>query len=200
MVAQEQARQAMTVEEWRELERASRDKKHEYLDGTVYAMAGGSLAHSRIGINVVRALEDALGQGPCRVYNSDAAVRLSPRRYTYPDATVTCDERDRPTTQTMEVTTPRVIIEVLSDSTEAYDRGRKFSLYRACPSIYEYVVIASTEQAIEVYRRTRQRWATYQIYGPGDIIELESVGVRIPVAALYRRSDVPVLDDPVGEV
>lgn len=190
----------MSMEEWRELERNSHDIKHEYIDGQVYAMSGGSLAHSRIGINVVRALEDALGEGPCRVYNSDAAARLSSRRYTYPDATVTCDEHDRPTAENMEIQSPRVIVEVLSDSTEAYDRGKKFHFYRACPHVHEYVLIASKYQAVDVYRRTQQGWTTFQSYGPGDIIELESIGVSLLLAVLYRRSDVPSPDEPEGEV
>jgi Uma2 family endonuclease len=115
----------MTVDEWRKLERTSHDIKHEYIDGQVYAMSGGSLAHGRIGSNTVRTLEDALttAGNPCDVYNSDVAVRLSPRRYTYPDASVTCDERDRSTPDKTDVQAPCVIVEVLSDSTEAYDRG-----------------------------------------------------------------------------
>ncbi len=197
MIAQ---RQAMSVEEWRLLEHSSHDAKHEYIDGQVYAMSGGSLAHSRIGINVVRALEDTLGYGTCRVYNSDAVARLSPRRYTYPDAVVTCDPLDRPSAEAMEVTAPRLIVEVLSDSTEAYDRGKKFGLYRACPHVREYVLIASKYQSVDVYRRTDQGWTAFQNYGPGDTVELTSIGVRIPLAALYRLSDVPVQDAPEGQV
>ncbi len=151
MVAQREP-QHMTVDEWRELERTSHDIKHEYIDGQVYAMSGGSLAHGRIGSNVVRTLEDALATAgkPCDVYNSDVAARLSPRRYTYPDASVTCDERDRSAPDKTEVQAPRLIVEVLSDSTEAYDRGRKFGLYRACPTVQEYVLVATKYQAVEV--------------------------------------------------
>ncbi len=89
------------MEQWRDPQRASHDLKHEYVDGQLYAMAGGSLDHSAIAINVVIALIAlialiaAIAPGPCRVYNSDAAVRLSARRYVYPDATVTCAEDDR---------------------------------------------------------------------------------------------------------
>ncbi len=136
------APQSMSVEAWRELERTSHDRKHEYINGQVYAMAGGSLDHSQTSINVVLVLRGALGRGPCRVYNSDAAARLSPTRYTYPDATVTCDERDRG--GVIEIQAPRVIVVVLSpDSTEGYDRGRKFGYYRACPTVQEYVLVAT---------------------------------------------------------
>jgi Uma2 family endonuclease len=202
MVAQREP-QHMTIDEWRELERTSYDIKHEYIDGQVYAMSGGSLAHGRIGSNAVRTLEDALATAgkPCDVYNSDVAVRLSPRRYTYPDATVTCDERDQSAPDKTDVQAPCVIVEVLSDSTEAYDRGRKFSLYRACPTVQEYVLVATKYQSVEVYRRTPQGWAIYQSYGPGDEIELTSLGVRFPLVALYKNAGVlEAMEDLAGEV
>lgn len=203
MVAQKDAPRRMTVEEWRELERSSHDAKHEYIDGQVYLMAGGSRAHGRVASDGLRAIEDALAaaHSPCNVYNSDVAARLSPRRYTYPDITVTCDERDRATTAETEVQAPRVVVEVLSDSTEAYDRGDKFRYYRACPTIREYVVVATKYQAVEVYRRTEQGWSAFHVYGPGDDVELESIGVRFPLALLYRRTDIPEKQpDHEGEV
>jgi Uma2 family endonuclease len=195
--------QYMTVDEWRTLERTSHDSKHEYIDGQVYAMSGGSLAHGRIGSNTVRTLEDALAtaSNPCDVYNSDVAVRLSPRRYTYPDASVTCHERDQAAPEKTEVEAPCVIVEVLSDSTEAYDRGRKFGLYRACPIIQEYVLIATKYQAVEVYRRTPQGWAIYHSYGPGDEIELTSLSIHFPLAALYKNAGVvEAMEDFEGEI
>jgi Uma2 family endonuclease len=193
----------MTVAEWRELERNAHDVKHEYVDGQVYAMSGGSLAHGRIGSNAIRALEDVLAarSKACSVYNSDVAVRLSATRYTYPDVSVTCDERDQSTPDKVEVQAPRVIVEVLSDSTEAYDRGRKFGLYRACPTVQEYVLIATRYQAVEVYRRTEQGWTNYQAYRVSDELELMSLDVHFPVAVLYKNAGVPaVTDDPEGEV
>jgi len=201
MVAQPSPRY-LSVEAWRELERTSHDIKHEYIDGQVYAMSGGSLAYSRIALNVCSALENALVTAgkPCFVYNSDAAARLSSRRYTYPDASVTCDERDQPTPDKTEIQSPCVIVEVLSPSTEAYDRGEKFGYYRACPHVQEYVLIATKYQTIEVYRRTSSRWL-YDAYGPGDEIELTSLDIRLPLAALYRNAGVPeALNDPEGEV
>lgn len=197
MVAQEE-RQHMTVEEWRELLLTSKIK-YEYVDGWVYAMAGGSLDHARIAINAIRALEDALDDRPCRVYNFDAAARLSARRYTFPDVSVTCDARDQGGRAT-EVRAPRVIVEVLSDSTEAYDRGDKFRYYRACPTVEEYILLATKRQAAEVYRRTAQGW-TYDTYGPDDMLHLVGLGVQLAVADLYRRTEVPAeAEEPEGEV
>lgn len=197
MVAQEEARQTMTVDEWREMERTSHDIKYEYIDGQVYAMSGGSLDHAGIAGNLLSALNSAFGDGPCIAYNSDAAARLSSKRYTVPDVTVTCDEHDRG--PTMEVQSPRLVVEVLSDSTEAYDRGQKSGFYRACPLIQEYVLIATKYQAVEVYRRTVQGWILHE-YGPSDTVELESIGVRVPVDAVYRRTQVPLPGNPQGEV
>jgi len=187
----------MTVDQWRELERTSHDIKYEYIDGQVYAMSGGSLDHSGIAVNVASALNNAFGDGPCIAYNSDAAARLSPQRYTLPDVTVTCDERDRG--RITEVQSPRFVVEVLSDSTEAYDRGQKSGFYRACPLIQEYVLIATRYQAVEVYRRVVQGWIL-QEYGPGDIIELTSIGVSLPLDAVYRRTEVLPPGNPQGEV
>jgi len=200
MVAQP-SRQYTTVEEWRELERTSHDSKHEYIDGQIYAMAGRSRAHSLVAINMITLLNDKFGDGPCIAYNSDAAARLSPTRYTYPDATVTCDECDQATPDEREIQVPRVIVEVLSDSTEAYDRGEKSGYYRACPTVQEYVLVATRYQLVEVYHRTPDGWKEFQVYGPGDEIELKSIDVRFPLAALYRRTTVPeTLDTPEGEV
>ena len=134
------------------------------------------------------------------MYNSDVATRLSSKRYTYPDASVTCDERDQPAPDKTEVQSPCVIVEVLSDSTEAYDRGKKFSYYRACPTVQEYVIIATRYQTVEVYSRTAGSWA-YDACGPDDVVELTSLDILIPVSALYRNAGVPEgVDDPDGEV
>ncbi len=147
----------LSVDEWRELERTSHDVKHEYIDGRVYAMSGGSLAHGRIGLNTCMALENALlARGRrCFVYNSVVAARLSSKRYTYPDASITCDERDQSTPDKIEVQSPRVIVEVLSDSTEAFDRGKKFSYYRACPTVQEYIIVSTKYQTVEIQSHFR---------------------------------------------
>jgi len=189
--------QYMTVDEWRELEQQS-EVKHEYIDGQVYAMAGGTLDHSFVAVNVVALLNRAFGGRSCRAYNSDAAARLSSTCFTYPDATVTCDERDG--VRITEVKTLRVIVDVLSDSTEARDRGVKFEYYRACPTVQEYVLVSTRRQLIEVYRRTQEGWMLH-IYGPGDEAELTSIDVRLPLAVLYEGTDVPeIVEIPKGEV
>jgi Uma2 family endonuclease len=119
-------------------------------------------------------------------------VQLSPTRYTYPDASVSCDPGDDETTEGDEVRSPRLVVEVLSDSTEAYDRGRKFARYQACASIQEYVLVATEYQGVEVYRRTEQGWTDYRAYHPGQDVELLGGQVRFPVSDLYRRTSVSV--------
>lgn len=96
-------------------------------------MSGGSLAHARIGSNTVRAIEDALGDQPCYVYNSDASIRVAETRYTYPDASVSCDPHDQPTTEQKQISTPRVVVEVLSDSTEGRDRLKRANTIAHAP-------------------------------------------------------------------
>lgn len=137
MVAQEdQTRRRVSVEEWRALlERG--EVRYEYHHGWLVAMAGRSGAHAQIGGNVYTALAAALEGTACVVYTSDMAVRLSPTEYRFPGATVSCDERDRPTRALREVHSPRVIVEVLSDSTEPEDRIGNYALYTACPCVQE---------------------------------------------------------------
>ncbi len=190
----------MTVDEWRELQRTSSDVKYEYFDGQVYAMAGRTLDHSSMGINACSILRDKLAEkgSLCRVYNSDAAVRLSRAYFTRPDATVTCDERDGG--RILEIRSPRVILEVLSDSTEARDRGEKFRRSREHPAVQEYVLVSTKCQFVELYRRSPQGWILHT-YGPDDTVELTSLDISFPVAALYKYTDVPeTLDLPEGEL
>src|SRR5438309_1042988 len=161
-------------------------------------MARGSLAHACISSNTLRALEDALVSEPCYVYNSDASVRLAESRYTYPYISVSCDPGDQPTTEQLQIQAPRVVVEVLSDSTEGKDRIRKANLYHACPSIQEYVLIATKYQAVEVQRRAGDAW-TLHLFGPGDEIELASIDVRFPLAVLYRGTAVSEMSNDQDE-
>jgi Uma2 family endonuclease len=189
MVAQREPRR-MSVEEWRQLERSNSDLKYEYFDGQVYLMSGGSLVHSRISNNTIRTLEDALGNKSCYVYNSDASVRVSETRYAYPDASVSCDGRDQPTTEHMQVKFPRVVIEVLSEFTEGKDRIKKAHAYHVCSTIQEYMLVATKYQAVEVQRRIGEEW-TIHLFGADDEIELASLGIRFPIAALYKGTTMP---------
>lgn len=179
----------MSVEDYLALERNSVEARYEFIDGYVYIPAGGTADHSTISINVTSLLNNLLRGSPCRVYNSDLKVRLSQRRYVYPDASVSCDQRDRGSIDTVQF--PRLIVEVLSTSTEAYDRGRKFAFYRACSSVQEYVLVDTQQQAVEVYRRKTDTLWTLHPFGPGDQVELASLSLSFPIAALYENVTLP---------
>lgn len=190
MVADRTEHPTMTLDEYRAFERASVDAKHEYFDGQVYAMAGGTRRHSRIGGNIAGALTAAVGDGPCAVYNSDMRVRLSERVQVYPDATVTCDERDIADDEDDEIAYPKLVVEVLSPGTAHVDRGRKLRDYQRCPSVEEYALVNAEYRAVEVYRRGEPDW-TYRRYEGDDVVDLLSIGARIPLAAIYRRTAIP---------
>ena len=173
----------MSVEEYFELEENNPDTRYEYLDGYVYMMSGGSANHATISGNIYAILKSFLRGGPCRVYNSDMKVRVSEKRYFHPDVTVTCDPRDRGTADLIQ--SPRLVIEVLSPSTEARDRGRKLQCYLACPSIEEYLLVDTRSVRIEIYRKEQKKWV-YDAFEADDEVELTTLGVRFPVIDAYE--------------
>jgi Uma2 family endonuclease len=193
MVA-ERHQTSMSVEDYLTLDRSSLEARYEFIDGSAYLLAGGTANHSIIAVNITSVIHSLLRDGPCRVFNSDLRVRLSETRYVYPDVTVSCDARDRGQADTIHY--PRLAIEVLSPSTEAYDRGRKFGYYRACPTMQEYMLVDTQRQAIEVYRREADSLWTLHPFGPGDEVELANLGVRFPIAAAYR--DIVFPDEGAG--
>ena len=173
----------MSVEEYFELEENNPDTRYEYLDGYVYMMSGGSANHATISGNIYTILKNFLRGGPCRVYNSDMKVRVSEKRYFHPDVTVTCDPRDRGTADLIQ--SPRLVIEVLSPSTEAHDRGRKLQCYLACPSIEEYLLVDTRSVRIEIYRKEQKKWV-YDAFEADDEVELTTLGVHFPVIDAYE--------------
>jgi Uma2 family endonuclease len=183
----------MTVEEYLELERKSPDTRYDYIDGLVIRLAGGSPQHSMIAANVTGILKQFLRRGPCFVFTSDVKIRFSPSRYVHPDIAVSCDERDRVNPESIQY--PSLVIEVLSPSTEARDRGQKFADYRACSSIQEYVLINYAEYAVEVCRREKQHFWSFQTFTPGTDVELTSLKIRFPVEDVYEGVGVPENND-----
>ncbi|HVB73340.1 MAG TPA: Uma2 family endonuclease [Ktedonobacteraceae bacterium] len=180
----------MSVEEYLELDRTSQDARYEFIDGVVTLLAGGTTNHSRICVNIVSQLHDALRGMACQIFNSDLRVSVSGSRYVYPDASVSCDVRDLQGEEDI-LYSPRVIVEVLSPSTEAKDRGKKFSYYRGCSSIQEYVLISTQEQAIDIFRRQTDKLWTFHLFGPDDEVELKSLNIRFPIAAVYENVTFP---------
>ncbi len=180
----------MSVEEYLELDRNSLDARYEFFDGVVTMLAGGTTKHSRICVNTVSQLHAALRGKSCQVFNSDLRVSISRTRYVFPDASVSCDPHDLENEGDI-IYYPCVIIEVLSPSTEAFDRGKKFTYYRSCPTIREYVLISTQEQGVDVYRRATDNLWTLHPFGPGEVVTLKSINVKIPIDALYENVTFP---------
>jgi Uma2 family endonuclease len=173
----------LTPQEYFEWEAQQRDR-HEYFDGEVYAMAGGSMAHADIALNIAGTIKQHLA-GRCKVRNSDAKVGITENGpFTYPDVSVSCDDRDRTAQQFIQ--SPCLIIEVLSPSTEAYDRGGKFKLYRRLASLQEYVLVGSEAQSIEVFRRNPSGSWEFTAYGEGDEVTLSSIDLRVSIDGFYE--------------
>lgn len=186
----------LTVEEYFAWEETQQEK-HEYWDGEVVAMAGVTKNHHRVARNFANRLNVAFGDGPCEVFMADIRVRVEPRRkYFYPDVVVSCDDRED---EDLYVKYPCLIIEVLSPSTEAIDRGVKFAKYREILSLKEYVLVQVAQPGVEVYRRgDRGQWI-FSAHGMDDRILLASVNVEVAVADLYRQVKFEPMEDDLTD-
>ena len=181
----------MTPEDYLEWEE-QQPEKYGYVNGIVYAMAGGTLPHNRVAVNLVSLLNPHLKGSGCVTYSGDAKVDIAAlNTYHYPDVSVTCDKRDR--TAVKFISHPCLIVEVLSPSTEAYDRGDKFKEYRALESLQEYVLISPTHMSVECHRRNKSGlWQTYYYdANPEDsdfpMVELASVDFSFSMDELYEN-------------
>lgn len=180
----------LTANEYLELEDRS-DTKHEYIDGQVYAMAGASDTHVTIAGNLFALLRSHVRGSSCRVYIADMKARIeSLNRFYYPDVMVTCDPRDLETSTYKRF--PSLIVEVLSDSTEAGDRGDKFVDYQELETLREYVLINTKRQRVECFRRNEQALWVLQFYTPVQTsFRLDSIDFEATLAALYEDVTFP---------
>jgi Uma2 family endonuclease len=161
-------------------------EKHELIDGRVYAMSGGTKNHSVIAINSLLLIRSHLRGSQCQVFNSDLKINiLHTANYTYPDLSVTCDDRDRE--HPLYITYPCLIVEVLSPKTEAYDRGKKFEKYRRNPNLIDYVLVSSDEVAIDIYHKKETGEWVILSYREGDVVELKSIGLSLPIEQFYEE-------------
>jgi Uma2 family endonuclease len=159
--------------------------RHEYIHGEVYAMSGGTINHSKIASNLNFILKSHLRGGACQVLNSDARVNIvETNDFVYPDVSVTCDDRDRNTTQ--YITYPCLVIEVLSPGTANYDRGDKFRMYRRNPMLRDYLLVDAEKIAIDLYRHNELgNWEIIN-YQPVDAIELRSINLSCLIEDIYE--------------
>jgi Uma2 family endonuclease len=195
-------RRFYTIEEYLRLERVATDK-HEYRDGEIVAMSGGTDDHSLIIANTVGEIRNRLKGKSCRVYESNLRLTI-PRagRYLYPDATIFCKKPalDPKDDHHETVLDPRVVIEVLSPSTAAYDRGEKFDIYRMVESIQEYVLISTTEARVETfYRQPDGAWVFGTAAGLKASIKLRAVELEVPFEEIYYDVRFPPPEIPPVE-
>ena len=165
------------------------EEKHEYVDGQIFAMAGASENHIDITTNLTMVIANRLRGTGCKVFPTDMRLQIdSENIYYYPDLLVTCDEGDRPTKQYKSY--PCLIIEVLSESTEAKDRGKKFAHYQTIETLKEYVLVSQWEKRVEVFRRTDNRFWLLQTYINDEIVKLQSIDGEIPLYLIYEGVDL----------
>jgi Uma2 family endonuclease len=186
-----QAQKHYTPEEYLALERQAQCKS-EYYAGEIFAMAGASRWHNLIVTNVLRELSLQLKGRPCTTYPSDMRVKVSPTGlYTYPNVTVVCGEAQFEDNQQDTLLNPTLIVEVLSESTEAYDRGGKFAHFRKLTSLMEYVLITQTKPHIEHYvRQPDNRWLLSEVDSLPDAIHLPSIDCHLALAEVYDKVDI----------
>lgn len=181
----------MSEDEYLAFERES-PVKHEWRKGRVVSMSGAAPPHVLIVSNLVRALGNALAGRRCLVLASDQRVHIPEEEmYTYPDIAVTCERPRFSNKDKNSLENPRVLIEVLSRSTEAYDRGKKFQRYKSLPSLAEYVLVEQAEHRIDHYQRLESgQWLLTSYDGGESALHLPALDCRIPLSAIYENQDL----------
>ena len=184
MIAAQESFPKLTPEEYFAWEEQQLEK-HEYFEGEIFAMSGGSKNHSLIAAMLISLCVNHLKGSDCETGTSDLRIKtVGSHKYVYPDAVVTCDERDKGNTQFISY--PCLIIEVLSKSTEAYDRGGKFRLYQKNPVLQDYLLVSSTSIEIDLYRKNNAGEWLIKNYQAGDVIELKSIDLSFSIEEIYQ--------------
>lgn len=183
----------LTEEEYLRIERAA-EFKSEYYAGEMFAMSGGSVAQSLINSNVNREIGNRLKGKSCVTYDSNLRIKVpATHLYTYPDVIVICGQPQFGADESDTVTNPTLLVEVLSDSTEAYDRGKKFEHYRTIPSFQEYVLVSQKSALVEVFlRQPDETWILTVYRGLEATARLESIEVELPLEEIYYRVEFPI--------
>jgi Uma2 family endonuclease len=186
----------LTPAEYLDIERAAAYRS-EYFDGEMFAMAGGSPRHSLISANIIRELGNGLNRRPCAAYESNLRILVSATGlYTYPDASVICGPLEFEDERRDTILNPTLLVEVLSDSTEAYDRGKKFSHYRQIPSLREYLLVSQEEAKIERFLRNEDgSWTLTEAAGLEATLPLPSLGIEISLGEVFDKVDFSAAAD-----
>lgn len=176
----------LSIPDYLALERQS-DIKSEYLDGEMIAMTGASRSHNRIALNVATSLDGQVKPRGCEVFVSDMRVQTGDGLLTYPDVAVVCGSPQFSDSELDTLLNPTLIVEVLSPSTENYDRGVKFTRYRTIPSLREYLLIEQKRVHLEHFLRQDGDWLLHETDDPGGVLELPSIGCRLMLEDVYDR-------------
>ena len=189
----------ISVDDYLEMEEASQEK-HEYYAGEVYAMAGASVPHNRIVRNTLSILDAFLRSKNCEVFPSDLKINVKTKSaFVYPDLSIVCDGLQFYDDRDDIIANPSVIIEVMSQHTERYDRGKKFMLYRQLPSLKEYFLISSMETRVEKFSKTApDAWTLKEYVLMEDIVHLDSINYSIALSEIYR--DVMFDEKDAGKI
>ena len=181
----------ISVLEYLQAERKA-ETKSEYVNGEIFAMAGTTLSHARITTALVSEIRRQLGSGPCEVLSSDIRIRVEASNlYTYPDLTLVCEEPAVDPNDVCAITNPSVLFEVLSESTESWDRGGKFAHYRLLPSLREYVLVSQSEPRVERFVRSGEDWVLTEFVGLEAVFALSTLDVSVPLSRIYERVEFP---------
>lgn len=178
----------LTEEEYLAIERRA-EFRSEFFGGEMFAMSGASRRHNRIVTNLVSSLDNQLRERPCNVYSSDMRVKIpATGLYTYPDVVVTCGEEEFADEEFDILLNPLVVIEVLSDSTEAYDRGKKFEHYQSVGSLSTYVLVSQNSMRVETFaRRDGGAWLYTEAHEEGAVAEIEAVRCEMEIEDVYAK-------------
>lgn len=189
-----------TPEQYLEIDRKA-DHRSEYVNGEILAMAGASREHNLIVTNLVRELSTRLRGCPCETYSNDMRVKISSVRFTYPDVTVGCEPLEFADGSLDILLNPVVIMEVLSPSTEANDRGWKFAHYRRLATLKDYVLLSQYQPQVEHYtRHEMDLWILQEISGLSGVLRLPSIGCELSLAEIYERVEFPPEPPMPGEI
>jgi Uma2 family endonuclease len=180
-------KQRWTVNEYLAMESAS-EEKHEFLDGEIFAMAGASLNHNRLVASTLGLLHNQLSKSPCEVLPSHMRLKVNRTGlYTYPDVSVVCGEVQLDAQDERNFLNPAVIFEVLSPSTEEYDRGKKFQYYRTLESLQEYLLISQESMRVEDYVRQGEQWLLTDATKLEHMLTLPSINCTLTLADIYEK-------------
>jgi len=186
-MAQLMTRARVSPEEYLQLERAA-EERHEYLNGEIVARSGLTQEHSLIAVNIGSELRSELRHQPCEVFGSDLRVWIeATNRYIYADVTVVCGPPRLADEVRDTLVDPTAIFEVLSDSTESYDRGEKFAGYRTLPSLQEYVLVSQKQEVVEHFHRQANGTWLLRVCGAGESVSLPSLGCELKVEEIYLK-------------